>query len=66
MHCQGEFSNGKFGFHCIIYQGLLSQDNTWTDTWEEVYVNGMKRMLQLEEDAQEPSEELKQLSDAMY
>ena len=66
MHRKGKSPNGKFGFHCTTYQGLLPQDNTWTDTWEEFYINGMKHMLQLEEESQGPSDELKQLSEAMY
>lgn len=66
LHREGKSPNGKFGFQCTTWQGLLPQDNTWTDTWEAFYVNGMKRMLQLEEEAQGPSEELKQLCDAMY
>ncbi|KAH8758765.1 Fructosamine kinase-domain-containing protein [Hyaloscypha sp. PMI_1271] len=54
--------NGKFGFHCTTYNGNLAQDNTWTDTWEEYYKNNIVRMLQLEEEARGPSEELKELS----
>ncbi|KAM7206747.1 Fructosamine kinase domain containing protein [Rhypophila sp. PSN 637] len=44
------------------YNGVLPQDNTWTETWEEFYSRGMKRMLQLEEEARGPSEELEEIS----
>ncbi|KAH8810735.1 Fructosamine kinase-domain-containing protein [Xylogone sp. PMI_703] len=54
--------NGKFGFHCTTYNGNLAQDNTWTDTWEEYYKNNIIHMLQLEEEARGPSDELRELS----
>ncbi|KAK8024825.1 hypothetical protein PG990_002648 [Apiospora arundinis] len=53
----------RFGFHITTFNGTLAQDNTWTDTWEEFYLRGMRRMLQLEEEAGGPCEELKQLSE---
>ena len=37
LHRAGKSLTGKFGFHCTTYQGLLPQDNTWTDTWEEFF-----------------------------
>lgn len=57
---------GKFGFHMATYNGTLEQDNTWTDTWEEFYVRGMRHMLKLEEEARGPSEELQQLSGPFF
>ncbi|KAK7973042.1 hypothetical protein PG988_007176 [Apiospora saccharicola] len=53
----------KFGFHITTFNGTLAQDNTWTETWEEFYVRGMRRMLKLEEEAGGPCEELKRLSE---
>jgi protein-ribulosamine 3-kinase len=55
----------KFGFHCTTHNGNLAQDNTWTDTWEEYYKNNIGRMLQLEEKARDPLEELKKLSEQL-
>ncbi|KAM7224378.1 Fructosamine kinase domain containing protein [Rhypophila decipiens] len=52
----------RFGFHITTYNGVLAQDNTWTETWDEFYSRGMKRMLQLEEEARGPSEELETIS----
>jgi protein-ribulosamine 3-kinase len=66
LHRKGKSPTGKYGFPCTTFQGNLPQDNTWTDTWEEFYVNGMKRMLQLEEESQGPSQELTDLCVAMY
>lgn len=46
---QGEYESmlliNQFGFHITTFNGKLAQDNTWTDTWEEFYVRGMRRML---------------------
>lgn len=58
---RGNSPNGKFGFHITTYNGTLAQDNTWTNTWEDFFGRGMRRMLQLEEEARGPDEELHQL-----
>ncbi|KAK4242393.1 Fructosamine kinase-domain-containing protein [Achaetomium macrosporum] len=52
----------RFGFHITTYNGTLAQDNTWTETWEEFYSRGMKRILQLEKEARGLSEELEAIS----
>lgn len=52
---------GKFGFEMTTYNGNLPQDNRWTETWEEFYSNGMRRMLDLDEKARGESNELKEL-----
>lgn len=62
----GENPTGKFGFHITTYNGILPQDNRWTDTWEEFYANGMRRMLELEREARGPSDELEQLSGPFF
>jgi protein-ribulosamine 3-kinase len=54
--------HGKFGFHITTYNGTLAQDNTWTDTWEEFYSRGMKRMLQIDAEARGASDEIEQLA----
>ena len=66
LHLNSISPNGKYGFHVTTYMGPLPQDNTWCDTWEEFFIRGMKRMLMLEEEAQGPNEELKELSAEMY
>ena len=48
LHHAGKSPNGKYGFATTTFQGNLPQDNTWCDTWEEFYIRGMVRMLQLE------------------
>lgn len=72
MHIQMEEqfeSSGKpkFGFHVTTHNGSLPQDNRWTDTWEEFYVQGIKRMLDLEEKAQgRQPDEMKSLLVALF
>ena len=46
--------------------GPLPQDNRWCRTWEEYFVQGMKRMLDLEKAAQGPDEELDGLVLKLY
>ena len=46
--------------------GPLPQDNRWCDTWEDFFTQGMKRMLELESNAQGPSQELDELVSQLY
>lgn len=59
-------SPGKFGFPITTYMGPLPQDNTWCDTWEEYFIRGMTRMLDLERNVQGPNEELENLTQQLY
>ncbi|KAI4262448.1 MAG: hypothetical protein L6R42_002375, partial [Xanthoria sp. 1 TBL-2021] len=52
---------GKFGFEITTYNGNLPQDNTWTETWEEFYNNGMRRMMDLDAKARGESKDMKGL-----
>lgn len=66
LHRNSTSPNGKFGYHLTTYNGILPQDNTWTDSWEEYFSNNFKRMVELEEAAQgPPSEEQKLLVSSM-
>ncbi|KAK2600094.1 hypothetical protein QQS21_005180 [Conoideocrella luteorostrata] len=58
--------DGKFGFHITTYNGTLAQDNTWTRTWEEFFIRGMRRMLALEEISGGPNEQLQELSKPFF
>lgn len=64
-HRNGKSSTGKYSFPCTTFQLNLPQDNIWTDRWEG-FVNGMKCMLQLDEETHGPSQELNGLCDAIY
>ena len=66
LHLGSASPDGKFGFHITTYMGPLPQDNTWTDTWEEFYKRGMRRMLDLEAEAQGPCEELEGLAVPLF
>lgn len=66
LHLRSVSLTGKYGFHVTTYMGPLPQDNTWTDTWEEFFLRGMKRMLFLEEAAQGPSPELNVLVPLLF
>ena len=66
LHHAGKSPNEKFGFEVTTFQGNLPQDNTWCDTWEEFYIRGMNRMLQLEEDSQGRWSELEELRAPMF
>lgn len=47
----------QFGFPITTYNGRLAQDNTWTDTWEKLFVQQLKSMLAQEEESQGPPTE---------
>lgn len=57
LHSQ-ESPNGKFGFDCVTYNGNLPQDNTWFDSWEEFFANGLHHILRLREERAGPNAEL--------
>jgi protein-ribulosamine 3-kinase len=38
--------------------GAFPQDNAWTDSWEEFFTRGMRRIRAYDTDTQGPSEEL--------
>lgn len=57
----GHSPEGKYGFHVSTYQGNMPQNNTWTDTWEEYYVRGLKDFMQQEQAVHGRSEELEEL-----
>ncbi|KAF2253567.1 hypothetical protein BU26DRAFT_548009 [Trematosphaeria pertusa] len=57
----------RFGFHVTTHNGSLAQDNRWTDTWEAFFVQGLRRMLELEEEAQgEQPKEMKDLIGPLF
>ena len=66
LHKNGKSPTGKYGFAMCTFQGNLPQDNSWTDTWEEFYIQGLTRMFQLEEKTQGLSAELKELGIPLY
>lgn len=66
LHLSSVSPNGKYGFPITTYMGPLPQDNRWCDTWEEFFTQGIRRMLELERNAQGPSQELDELASKFY
>ncbi|KAL2020082.1 hypothetical protein VTK56DRAFT_8886 [Thermocarpiscus australiensis] len=58
LHLTSVSPEGKFGFHCTTYNGDLPQDNTWHDSWEAFFANGLRHILKVREARAGPHEEL--------
>lgn len=61
-HDQSRSPTGKFGFHVTTFNGHLSQNNDWCDTWAEFYAQQMRGMLDHERRARGPNEEIDALA----
>ena len=66
LHRNSTSPTGKFGFSVCTFYGNFPQDNTWTDTWEEFFVQNITRMFELEEEAKGVSLELGRLKKPLY
>ena len=61
LHRNSKSPSGRYGFHVTTYNGILPQDNGWSDSWEEFFARGLRHLLRLEEEAQGPDEEMQKL-----
>ncbi|KAL7903975.1 Fructosamine kinase domain-containing protein [Trichoderma velutinum] len=67
LHSHHSSPEGKFGFHCTTYNGNLPQDNTWCDSWEAFFSNGLRHILKVREDrAGYNNPELDELMPALF
>jgi fructosamine-3-kinase len=66
LHSSHSPPEGKFGFHCTTYNGDLPQDNTWNDSWEAFFANGLRHVLKIREERAGPSAELDALLPALF
>lgn len=68
MHLDSHSAGMKqFGFPITTYNGRLAQNNQWCDSWEMFYVQQLKDMLILEEQAQGlRTEEMQQLLQQIF
>ncbi|KAF4982166.1 hypothetical protein FZEAL_2143 [Fusarium zealandicum] len=66
LHQKSVSPTGKFGFHVTTYAGNLPQYIAWEDSWETFFAKSMRCALDLEIKARGPSEELNDLSRALF
>ncbi|KAL7945336.1 Fructosamine kinase domain-containing protein [Trichoderma barbatum] len=66
LHSSHSSPEGKFGFHCTTYNGNLPQDNTWFDSWEAFFANGLRHVLKVREDRAGYNPELDELMPALF
>ncbi|KAJ6785398.1 hypothetical protein PWT90_07186 [Aphanocladium album] len=48
MHRQSTSPTGKFGFHVTTCNGNIPQNNTWNESWQDFFSNGLRHMLALD------------------
>ncbi|EHK41997.1 hypothetical protein TRIATDRAFT_278299 [Trichoderma atroviride IMI 206040] len=66
LHSNHSSPEGKFGFHCTTYNGDLPQDNSWCDSWEEFFTNGLRHILNVREERAGPCPELDALLPQLF
>ncbi|KAK3312545.1 Fructosamine kinase-domain-containing protein [Apodospora peruviana] len=66
LHSNSTSPEGKFGFPCTTYNGDLPQDNTWFESWEAFFDNGLRHVLKLREERAGPNAELDELLPALF
>lgn len=66
LHSDHTSPNGKFGFHCVTYNGNLPQDNSWSDSWEAFFTNGLRHVLKIREERAGPNAELNGLLPPLF
>ncbi|KAK3302968.1 Fructosamine/Ketosamine-3-kinase [Chaetomium strumarium] len=66
LHSSHTSPEGKFGFHCTTYNGDLPQDNTWSNSWETFFSDGLRHVLKLREERAGPNAELDALLPALF
>ncbi len=58
--------DARFGFHCTTYNGNLPQNNTWSDSWEAFFDNGLRHVLKAREERAGLNAELDALLPALF
>lgn len=48
LHRQSVSPTGKYGFHVTTCNGNIPQNNTWDESWERFFSNGLRHMLALD------------------
>lgn len=66
LHSSHTSPEGKFGFHCTTYNGNLPQDNTWFDSWEAFFDNGLRHVPKIREERAGTNAELDAMLPALF
>lgn len=66
LHKSHTSPEGKFGFHCVTYNGDIPQDNTWCNNWEVFFSRGLRHVLNVREERAGPDPELNELIPALF
>ncbi|KAI0135871.1 Fructosamine kinase-domain-containing protein [Daldinia grandis] len=66
LHSSHTSPNGKFGFHCVTYNGNLPQNNSWFDSWEAFFANSLRHLLEIREERAGPNVELDGLLSTLF
>ncbi|KAK8074124.1 hypothetical protein PG994_005023 [Apiospora phragmitis] len=61
LHRTATSPDGKFGFDFTTFHGNTPIEHGWSDTWEDYFTRTTKVLLELEQEAQGPNEEIRGL-----
>ena len=63
LHRTETSSGRRFGFGNPTYHGNVPVEHGWSDTWEDYFIRTTRELLQLEQQAQGPNQELLELTE---
>ena len=66
LHKSGSSPDGKYGFPVTTYHGNTPLKHVWADTWEEYFTITTKALLEVEQIAQGPNDELMSLTGPFF
>ncbi|KAL8364294.1 hypothetical protein RB601_009844 [Gaeumannomyces tritici] len=66
LHSRHTSPEGKFGFHCVTYDGNIPQDNAWCDSGEIFFSRGLRHVLNVREERAGPDPELNALIPGIF
>ncbi|KAI0101356.1 Fructosamine kinase-domain-containing protein [Nemania sp. FL0031] len=61
MHRASASPNGKFGFDVTTFHGNIPIEHGWSDTWEGYFARTTRVLFELEQEAQGPNENIREL-----
>ena len=66
LHRNGTSPNGKYGFPVTTYHGNTPLNHGWADTWEEFFATRTRTLVQKEQEAQGPRQEILDLAEPFF